>query len=252
MFFELNLYSKELKMNTQVSVILPDTVEEGQDYKTLWLLHGLQGDHTSWMRNSSIERYAHKYKIAVVMPSVQRSWYADTAYGMNYFSYVTKELPEICRSHFKGMSERREDNIIAGLSMGGYGALKAALRCPDQYSACISLSGALDITRKGRPLYTEEWKALFDFELKDELELEGGENDLFALARKNQQEGLPFPKIYLWCGEEDSLLAVNEKFHTHLTTLGIDHRYSHSEGDHSWRWWDQQIRPALAYFLDKE
>ncbi len=251
MFFELNLYSKELKMNTQVSVILPDTVEEGKSYKTLWLLHGLKGDHTSWMRNSSIERYAHKYKIAVVMPNVQRSWYTDTAYGMNYFSYITKELPEICRSHFKGMSEKREDNIVAGLSMGGYGALKAALRCPLQYGACISLSGSLDICRRGRPLYTKEWKALFDFELQDALELEGGENDLFALVRKNHREGLPFPKIYLWCGEEDSLLPISEQFHFLLATFGISHRYHHSEGDHSWRWWDQEIRPALAYVLEE-
>lgn len=251
MFFELNLYSKELKMNTPVNVILPDRVEEGQTYKTLWLLHGLEGDHTSWMRNSSIERYVHKYEIAVVMPSVQRSWYADTAYGMNYFSYITKELPQICRSHFKGMSERREDNIIAGLSMGGYGALKGALRCPKQYGACIALSGALDITRKGRNLYTNEWRALFDFELQDERELEGGENDLFALARKNKQEGLPFPKLYLWCGDQDTLLFNSEQFHALLEELEIPHHFSHSEGDHSWRWWDKQIRPALSYVLEE-
>lgn len=249
MFFELNLYSEELKMNTQVNVILPDHVEGS--YKTLWLLHGLKGDHTSWMRNTSIERYANHLKIAVVMPNAQRSWYADTAYEVHYFSYITKELPALCRSHFKGMSEKPEDNIIAGLSMGGYGALKAALRCPDQYGACISLSGALDICRRGRPLYTKEWRALFDFELKDELELAGGENDLFALAEKNHQAGLPFPKLYLWCGTEDSLLTINDAFHQHLTALSIPHHYETSEGDHTWKWWDLQIRPALSYILEE-
>lgn len=249
MFFELNLYSEELKMNTQVNVILPDRIEGS--YKTLWLLHGLQGDHTSWMRNTCIERYANRHKIAVVMPGADRSWYADTAYGINYFSYITKELPALCRAHFKGMSEKREDNMIAGLSMGGYGALKIAMDCPEQYGACISLSGSLDITRKGRPLYSDEWRALFDFQLKEEAQLEGSDHDLFALAKRNKEQNLPFPKLYIWCGTEDSLLPINDAFHQHLADLDIPHHYETSEGDHTWRWWDFHIRPALSYILEQ-
>lgn len=251
MFFEMNFYSKELKCSTQANVILPHKWE-GAGYKTLWLLHGLKGDHTSWMRNTAIERYANEHHIAVVMPAVQRSWYTDTAYEINYFSYVTKELPALCRAYFNGMSPRREDNIVAGLSMGGYGALKAALCCPEQYGSCIALSGSLDISRKGRPTILNEWRANFDFGMQSPLELEGSAHDIFAGAKENSEKGLPFPKLYLWCGTEDSLLPINREFHRHLEALGVEHRYEESEGDHSWKWWDQQIQPALQYILEGE
>ena len=133
MFLEMNFYSNELRKNTQIYVLLPRFKGEADaKCKTLWLLHGLSDDHTSWMRNTSIERYAAKHHLAVVMPNVDRSRYTDTAYDANYFSFVAKELPELCRDTFKQMSEKREDNIVAGLSMGGYGSLKVALTCPEQ------------------------------------------------------------------------------------------------------------------------
>lgn len=251
MRLEWNLFSKELKCNTMVTLILPQGWQEGdRPYKTLWLLHGLKGDHTSWTRNTSIERYVQKYGIAVVMPEVQRSWYTDTAYEVNYLSYVTKELPKICRTHFRGMSDRREDNIVAGLSMGGYGALKAALLCPETYGACISLSGSLDITRKGRDTILNEWRGNFDFDMESPLELEGGAHDLYAIARRNHEQGIPFPKLYMWCGTEDALVHGNRAFRDLLTEFGVDFYYGESEGNHSWKWWDLHIQPALKYIID--
>ena len=251
MFLEMNFRSKELQRVTQVNVILPHG-KGGSDvpFKTLWLLHGLSDNHTAWMRNTSIERYASKYNLAVIMPNVDRSWYADTAYDANYFSYITKELPEICRNSFKGLSEKREDNIIAGLSMGGYGALKCALTYPEQYGSCISLSGSLDITRKERPYNLKEWRSIFGFGIESALELEGSEHDLFALAKADKDDGKVFPKIYMWCGTEDSLLRVNNLFDQHLTDLGIAHKYETSEGDHSWKWWDLHIQDSLEWILN--
>ena len=156
-FVEINYFSKALNQTVSVNVILPEVKKQSPEagapdgtYKTLWLLHGLSRDRTVWMRRSNIERYADKYNLAVVMPEVGRSWYTDTCNGEKYFTFVTEELPAVCRSYFKGMSEKREDNLIAGNSMGGYGAVKAALHHPDKYFACASLSGSLDITRKGR------------------------------------------------------------------------------------------------------
>ncbi|MBR2612071.1 MAG: esterase family protein [Clostridia bacterium] len=250
----LNASSKALGRRVSFNVLLPECKDgsgvPGTPYKTLWLLHGLAGDENSWLMNSSIVRYATEYGIAVVMPNVDRSWYADTAYGAKYFTFLTKELPEICRSAFKGMSEKREDNIVAGLSMGGYGALKAALLCPEMYGYCASLSGSLDITRKNRPYNLDEWKSLFGFDMQSAEELAGGENDLFAKAKRNADDGIPFPKLYLWCGTEDSLIAVNRDFHALLDTLGVEHRYEESEGNHSWRWWDLHIQDALAYLFE--
>lgn len=246
MFLELHYKSSQLNRDTSVHVLLPDEcLSAGESYRTLWLLHGLSGDHTSWMRYSAIERYARERRLAVVMPDGGRSWYTDTVCGANYFSFIATELPELCRRSFRGMSEKCEDNIVAGLSMGGYGALKLTLSRPEQYGACISLSGSLDITRKGRPCNLAEWQSIFGYGLQSPLELEGSEHDLFALAARNRAEGKPFPSLYLWCGTEDSLIEVNRRFDRHLTDLDVSHTFECSEGDHTWRWWDLHIKEAL-------
>ena len=248
MFLEMNFKSAELNRQTQVYVLLPD--ENTAPCKTLWLLHGLSDNHTGWMRYTAIERYAKKHGLAVVMPNVDRSWYTDTAYGANYFSFVTKELPALCFKTFRQMSKKREDNIVAGLSMGGYGAIKAALSYPEKYGACISLSGSLDITRKGRPCNLNEWCSIFDFNMKEPLELEGSKHDLYALATKAKNEGMQLPRLYLWCGTEDSLIEINRTFDRHLTELGIAHEFETSERDHTWKWWDLHIREALEWAMN--
>lgn len=253
MFLEMHFKSKELKRAVTVNVLIPDALAfADQSFRTLWLLHGLSDDQNGWMRYTSIERYANEHRLAVVMPGVERCWYTNTAYEANYFDFVARELPAFCRGLFRGMSEKREDNLVAGLSMGGYGALKLALTCPEQYGACISLSGSLDITRKGRPCNLKEWQSIFGYGLQSPLELEGSEHDLFALAARNQAEGKLFPRLYLWCGTEDTLMEVNRRFDHHLTALGVPHAFESSEGDHSWRWWDMHIQDGLQYVLSEK
>ena len=166
-----------------------------------------------------------------------------------YFDFIANELPALLRDTFCGMSSAREDNIVAGLSMGGYGALKLALTCPEQYGACISLSGSLDVARRGRAYSLSEWQSIFGFDIKDPLELEGSEHDLNFLARRNKQEGLSFPKIYMWCGVDDALLRANNELDATLTELGVEHTYETSEGNHRWEWWDMHILPALNHIL---
>jgi len=256
-FFEMNCFSKALKTSVAFNVILPEISpnDEGVGapegtYKTLWLLHGLRGNHTTWMRNTAIERYAEKYNLAVVMPAVGRSWYSNTQYGADYFTFITEELPQICRSYFKGMSDKREDNLIAGLSMGGYGALKAALTYPEKYFACASLSGSLDITRRGRGnALLPEWRSIFDFDMKEQLELEGSCHDLFEITPSIHAKGAELPNIYLWCGTEDALITINRSYRDMLTELSIKHLYQESEGDHTWKWWDMHITDALEYIF---
>ena len=254
---ELHVYSKALKRVTAVNVILPEIHKTkpgvgnpGGTYKTLYLLHGLSGDHTNWLRKTSIERYVNTYGIAVVMPNVGRSWYTDTACGENYLTFVSEELPALCRSYFKGMSDKREDNYVAGLSMGGYGAMKIALTHPESFCGCASLSGALDITRKNRPRDLNEWKALFGYDLQDFDALTGTKHDVYSLVRKNHAAGLPFPKLFLWCGTEDPLTANNRLMRDLMEELGIEHSYSESEGDHSWKWWDLHIQDVLKFFFE--
>lgn len=256
-FLQMNYHSDALKMGVSVNVILPERAKTmigmeangGETYKTLYLFHGLSDDHSIWMRRTSIERYAAQYNIAVVMPCVARSWYTDTAYGANYLTFVTKELPDVCRSYFRGMSDRREDTLVAGLSMGGYGAIKAALCCPERFGGCASLSGALDIAEFSAKRDIAEWRGIAGFDLQSSAELKGSYHDIFALAKQNRAAGKPFPKLFMWCGEQDGLLSQNDRFHALLQELDVAHHYAMSEGNHSWQWWDLHIQDALRYLL---
>ena len=145
----MDFFSEALGMCVNADVILPQKsasligmkTERGDTFKTLYLLHGLSDDHTIWQRRTSIERYVSDKNLAVVMPNAHRSWYTDMKYGGAYMTYITKELPALCRSFFNGMSDKREDNFVAGLSMGGYGALKMGLSNPDGFAGIASFSG---------------------------------------------------------------------------------------------------------------
>lgn len=255
-FCELRYQSDALGRTVSVNVILPENAKTligmntggGEMYKTLYLLHGLSDDYTGWERRTSIERYAAEYGIAVVMPDGDRSWYTDMANGAHYFTFITEELPTVCRGFFRGMSDKREDNFIGGLSMGGYGAVKAALTYPERYGGCICLSGALDVA-SFQHHSLEEWRAIFGYGLGSTEELRGSRHDVYALAKNNANDGKPFPKLYMWCGNDDYLLKCSILFDELLNKLGVEHRYEQSEGDHSWRWWDMHIQDGLDFLL---
>lgn len=245
--FTMRFFSNQLHQQTTVNVIMPE--DFSSPVKTLWLLHGLSDDQNTWGDQTAIGRYASRYGIAVIMPCGDRSWYTDTAYGKNYFSFLTQELVAVCRSHFPHLSHKREDNMIAGNSMGGYGALKAAFTLPEQYGFCGSLSGSVDITRKNLSYNLEEWRSIFGFSLTSANQLEGSIHDLFALATKAKEEKKHLPALYLWCGTEDGLLPHNQQFSHHLTNLGIDHSFHLSRGHHTWECWDIQIQHLLDFWL---
>ena len=136
-----NIYSSFLKMDTGITILSPNAVEESGAYKVVYLLHGLYGDHESWVNNTMLPVYANDYDAVFVMPEAGRSYYTDMKYGYPYFSYLTEELPKIVKSIFN-ISSKREDTIVIGGSMGGYGALKCALNYPWKYGVCCALSAA--------------------------------------------------------------------------------------------------------------
>ena len=234
--------SRVLEMNTTFQVFLPD---EGNLSKTrvVYLLHGLTDNCTGWTRYTACERYAREWGVAIVIPEVQRSFYIDGVYGLNYFTYVSRELPKVCQRMF-GFSPRREFNYVMGLSMGGYGALKCALTYPESYAGCGSFSGVTDLRdymdRPAVPIHSRELTALLGPEHRI-----GPENDLFALA---EQVNDP-PAIYLSCGEQDRLYPMSVEFAEHLEKLGAVHRFDHRPGTHSWDFWDQSLRDCFDCLL---
>jgi S-formylglutathione hydrolase FrmB len=203
------------------------------------------------MRRTAIERYAIEHGIAVVMPAGNRSWYSDTAYGAKYCTFVAEELPEICRSYFKGMSDKREDNFVAGLSMGGYGAFKIGMTYPERYFGCAALSGAFDVLYLGKFRF-DEWRGNWGFDLNEPEDLMGSPSDLFSLTEKTAKSGAVLPKLYFWCGTEDFLVNTNRAYRDLLDSLSVEYTYKESEGNHTWKWWDLHIQDALNCLLKEE
>jgi len=250
----VDYYSHVLKMEMQMDVILPETtvgqigmegVGGGEKWKTLYLLHGMSDDHTIWQRRTSIERYAAEKGVAVVMPTTHLGWYTDMRYGYKYFTATAVELPRICRQLFPNLSDRREDTYAAGLSMGGYGAMKFGLRAPETFSKVASLSGGLDaVTIAGKLGERSFWEDVFGPADR----IEGSFNDLFAAAAELKDSPLR-PEVYMWCGTEDFLYDQNVKMRDHLRALGYDLTYEESPGDHQWKYWDAKIQTVLDWLI---
>jgi len=243
----VKFFSHVLGMVCGANVILPQSSPEKtikKPFKTLYLLHGLSDDFNAWTRWTSIERYAADYDIAVVMPDVRRSFYSDSKYGA-YFKFVSDELISIMEEMFP-LSNNREDRYAAGLSMGGYGAMKLGLSCPEKFSVAASLSGALDIFGRlsAEAYLRDEFAYLLD--APDE---ERQKNDLFILADNLIKSSRPKPRLYIWCGTEDFLYQDNVKFKNYIEKTDFEVKYEESSGDHMWSYWDLKIKRVLKFIF---
>lgn len=259
-FLQCNFYSQVLHSNVVIGVILPspdssEVLSRGDSkyfhpgilYQTLYLFHGAYGDCSDWMRFTSIERYAQQRKIAVVMPSAQNSFYQDMYLGEQYLTYVAEELPRFVQTLFP-LSNRREDTFTAGLSMGGYGALKVALTKPEQYACAASLSGAVDLAGLAAdPSVANAHPFRFEQIFRDPMHLSGTEADLFHMIQTLRQEGRPIPKLFLSCGTEDFLYPFHQRAKSILPALGADAHFEDHPGAHTWEYWDAHIQNALDW-----
>ncbi len=217
------------------------------EWPVLYLLHGLSDNATAWMRFTSIERYAERHGVAVVMPDGGRSFYTDMVDGLPYWTAVAEELPELAAELFP-VSRKPECNFVAGLSMGGYGALKMGLRHPERFAAVGALSAVTDV------------KNLVDGDevaLRTEMRHIFGSyrhavaagNDLFSLAESAIRRGVS-PRIIQICGTGDFLYSGNLRFRDHLKKLNYPaYEYYEEPGAHTWDFWDRNIQRVLDFML---
>lgn len=250
-FLHVHMESQALHMPVPVSVLLPEYDPDGEHgipvkvpYKTLYLLHGFRSSEKDWVLNSGIMRFVAKLPLAVVMPAGNNSFYVNTQTGQRYTDYLAWELPKICEDWFD-LSHKREDRYIAGFSMGGYGAYHAAMTYPERFAKAASMSGALDISKVYRKKnFTDQAPYLVGPREK----MEGGPNDLLALARRLKE--LPedeIPRFLSLCGEQDGLWEVNVRFQRYMEELGLPVKLESWEGIHDWMFWDQAIQRILDW-----
>ena len=186
------------------------------------------------------------------MPTTGNSFYLDRGYaGGNFGTFVGQELPEYIRSVF-GHAARREDTLIGGLSMGGYGALHTALAWPESFSGCIALSSALrlyDLAAGGAEAEGVIPPAMALDLFGDPAELLASPKNPEVQLRALRAAGAPLPKLYLAIGTEDTLLGANRQFRDFLEAEGFDYRYEEGPGAHNWTFWNRYLDRGLAALL---
>lgn len=245
-YFNGTVYSETLGMMTDIAVIIPDNgmarLENG-DYPVVYLLHGLSDNHSAWSRRTKVDLYAEQTGFAVVMPEVQRGFYQNMDYGVPYFTYISEELPKLCHQMFR-VTDDPAHTFIAGLSMGGYGAMRCALTYPERYAKAACFSAVTDVERfvYDNPcgMGQAELTGLFGDSVEES-------ENLFELSSVKKS----FPPILQCCGAGDFLVEDNRRFDEHLTACGVNHRYEEWEGAHEWRFWDTAIEKALSFFAER-
>ncbi|MCL2700166.1 MAG: esterase family protein [Phycisphaerae bacterium] len=233
---EVRFWGTAIEQCASMMVILP--AGRGP-FPVLYLLHGLSDDHTGWVRRTSIERYVESHHVAVVMPASLRGWYCNDPRpeGWAYEDHIIKDVIGYVDATFRTIPDRT-GRAVAGLSMGGFGALMLAMRHADKFRAASSHSGALDFLHSHERENREKYFSIFPPE----------KYNLFDLAKTYAAAGQNVA-LRIDCGREDVLIQCNREFHAHLQSLAIPHEYEEFDGDHTWAYWDQHVQETVAFVM---
>lgn len=236
--FSGSVFSQELQMDTHLVVILPDEAD-GKPLRSLYLLHGFSDDCTSWQRKTRVEQYAKDKHLAIICPEAAHSFYLNMRYGQKYENYIRKELVSICESMFN-LSRKPKDRFIAGLSMGGYGALHTCLTDPSRYAGCGCFSGVLDLSQMVSTLTeADEWHSILGKEIEITEEM-----DLYRLMDRLKRKKVS-TKFYVACGKEDFLYPQFKEWKKRVKDYPIEVINQQWTGTHEWPFWDQCILKFL-------
>ncbi|MBQ9195947.1 MAG: acetylesterase [Clostridia bacterium] len=253
-YIQVSMMSQCLMRTVNITVVLPaDKVPRQplRPFKTLYLLHGIFGSQYDWINGTNVQRWADEKDLAVVMPAGENMFYVDQqdAHSL-YGQFIGQELVELTRRMFP-LSPRREDTFIAGLSMGGYGALRNGLKYMDNFGCIAGLSSANIVENIEKRTDDVEWywashrfaQAVFG----DLDKVRGSDMDLFALAESCKASGKPLPRVYLACGEDDSLLEVNHHLRDCFLKNGFDLTWEEGPGAHEWDFWNRHIKRVIDW-----
>ena len=218
----------------------------------LFLLHGLTGTDTDWLYGGLAQEMAIQFNLNVFMPTTGNSFYVDKGYaGENWGEYVGRELPAYIEKTFN-VDLTRENTIIGGLSMGGYGALHTALDYPERFGRCIALSSALIIHEYAA--ISAHDRGVVPRRMMEDIfgDPSQAENSLLnpeTQYLKIKADGRPIPSIYLACGTEDDLIGHNRAFAAFLKEQNADLIYEEGPGMHNWRFWNEYLERGLRQLL---
>jgi len=249
---EREFQSESLNRPMRYRILLPaDYSHSARSYPVLYLLHGWHGDYKNWTTLTNLTHYAEKLPIIVVMPDANDSWYVNSASVPQdkYEQYIIHDLIDDVDQHWRTLrsSHRR---AIAGLSMGGYGAVKFALKYPGTFNFAGSISGAFNATQ----VELAESRA----DLAPSLASTFGpansavrtDNDVYQAIDRAEPTATPY--LYIDCGNRDvSFLQPNRSFVSKLSERNLSYEYHETPGAHTWQYWDERLPEMLSVVVRK-
>ncbi len=253
-FLKMEYYSRALHRMTAFEMLIPNDPRENapvpdRPMRTLFLLHGYTGKAENWVPDG----LAQYYNFAIVMPNGENSFYLNgLSTGHAYQTMVGEELVDYVRSTF-GLATSAENTCIAGLSMGGFGALHTGLAYPERFGKIGALSSAL-IVHGIAGMKPGEDNGVANYEYYRECfgdlsVVEESENNPEILVKKLRAQGKKIPKMYLCCGTEDGLMPSNRAFHEFLKEEGVNHIWREGPGVHDMRFWSKHIVHVVKWMF---
>lgn len=256
---QVNFISKMLSRTVTFNAIIPldkisfgeEEVVEAKPLKTLYLLHGAFGNYTDYLSGTRIQRWAEEHNLAVIMPSGENQFYVDKpSRGENYGAYVADELVEFTRKMFP-LSYKKEDTFIAGLSMGGYGALINGLKYHETFSRIGAFSPGLmidDIASRSELLSVTGWSMdFYDNAFGGIDTIKNSDKDYYYLIDQLLENKKEIPKIYLPIGTDDFLLESVRGFKSFVDKREVPLTYIEDDGGHEWDFWDKYVKNFLEW-----
>jgi S-formylglutathione hydrolase FrmB len=244
---EDSISSRAINERMKFVAVLPHHYRQTQErYTTIYLLHGFGGDRTDWIKRSGLVKYLEEHNFLVICPDAHNGWYTNSIDGKKkYEEYILNELVPYVERKYRTLGTRH-GRVIAGLSMGGFGSLKFALKRPDKFIFAASFSGALYVPLGSRPDnkdISESLEATFGKENSDQWT----QNDPLILldAIKNVRD---LPYLYISTGKDDALARIvenNRKLVEKLQQRGVLYEYHETPGGHTWIYWDKELRNFL-------
>jgi putative tributyrin esterase len=232
---QMRMYSRVLRRHVTFSFRLPDAVQVGPGpYPALLQLHGADDDHSAWIVNTKLAVHLDRTPLIVVMPEGARSQWLNRNPHERYEDFLMRDLLPACGTFFQVRPGRW---AIGGLSMGGQGALYLGLKYPDRFASIYAHSSAVPDHET-----MHQWLPDLTPAQLDEADILGHAERCAARSDR--------PHLSFDCGVDDSLLEQNRAFHRHLDRIGYEHRYAEHSGGHSWEYWDDHVREAIAQHLD--
>lgn len=261
----LEFKSEKLSYPVKYSVYLPADYETSlRSYPVVYLLHGYSDDETGWIQfgeaNSIADRGIENRDFPpaiIIMPDGKVSWYCNAVNNQDSWQdmFIDEFIPYVEKVY--RIRQKKEFRAIAGLSMGGFGALQISMNHPDMFSTCIAMSSGTftdeEIINMPDERYNMFFGKIFGMNLKGEQRITDNWkiHSPLQLIKTVPTDKLKSIRFYIDCGDDDFLYKGNSTLHIEMRDLGIPHEYRVRQGSHSWEYWRTGLYDGLKYIGEK-